>query len=775
MSGVIRRMTRGRKSVSGAPSSSTPSVGPNPAVGPSLRRSASVSAASGSRRRRDDALLADHVDEIMEEEEAEPEGIPHSEAGTSTLPTQESGFGAEGSHAEGDPITTAQIRAATFKYWFTKGPREPAWEETSCSAKCNFCGTVYKHPKGGGYGNYGRHIRTKHPEKLGLARGQTQLTGYASSSSQPAGLWSYDYRSCHDNYAEMIAAEGLAYSFSQRLCFNDFITQNVQPAWQGISRNTVKRKILRRYNTRKNELIEYFHKNQDLQVSICSDIWTDHWQHHSYMGVTCHWVDRSFQLHKRVLAFRVFDDAHTARNIARVLLTVLQEYRLTKRVFSIGFDNASANTASIPELIQNCQPGIGGKFFHIRCAPHILNLCVQDGLTYLQSVVEPIRFVLRALWRSKQLRQQWSAYCRSHQARPKQFPKDVCTRWNSTYKMIYDSIAYKDLLSGFATQNIEGSNIFGDVWTQARDVVEVFKVFYDATRTFSHVYMPTSNLFCFIAMNVAIALQDGINVPSISDAILEMRRKWVAYYKVIPDLFLVACCFDPRYKLNGVQKFLENYFPTLEIEEDPDCNVPIIVARVRGLLEELFTQYSTGDGPPSGRPPVPSSSSGSRTSITARTKALARDIFGSKRSRSSSSPHSELDEYLSTNFDFHSDEEEDFDVLQWWSRPERQRFPTLQVIARQILAAPCSTVAVEQLFSRGGQILSEKRSRLLPENLEAQVCLSDWKKAEMQMQKNILGTDSEDDDGVDTESVGSSIDGAVTDGSGGGGSDDQAE
>jgi hypothetical protein len=82
--------------------------------------------------------LADHVDEIMEEEEAEPEGIPHSEAGTPTIPTQESGFVAEGSHAEGDPITTAQIRAATFKYWFTKGPREPAWEETSCSAKCNF-------------------------------------------------------------------------------------------------------------------------------------------------------------------------------------------------------------------------------------------------------------------------------------------------------------------------------------------------------------------------------------------------------------------------------------------------------------------------------------------------------------------------------------------------------------------------------------------------------------------------------------------------------------
>ena len=569
-------------------------------------------------------------------------------------------------------------KAATMKYWFKKGPPAPGWGENYFSVKCNFCPQVYKHKKGNGYGNYGRHIESKHLEKLGLAKGQTQLSGYATTSSHSPGLWSYDYASCSDNFAEMIAAEGLAYNFAQRLCFNEFITENVQPAWQSMSRNTVKRKMIKRYNTRKAELVEYFQKHSDLHVSICSDIWTDHWQHHSYMGVTCHWVDERFVLHKRVLGFRVFDEAHTARNIAAVLLRVLQEYRLTQRVFSIGFDNASANTASIPELTQYCQPGIGGRFFHIRCAPHILNLCVQDGLTYLQQITEPIRYVLRALWRSKQLRHQWHQFCRSNNIRPKNFPRDVSTRWNSTYKMIFDSYQYRELLSAFATQNIEGSNVFGDVWVVARDIIEVFKVFHDATETFSHAYIPTSSVFCFVAMNIAIALQDGLQVECISDAVRTMREKWLSFYKVIPDIFLVGCCFDPRYKLTGLQKFLENYFPTLGVEDDPDCNVSIIVARVRGILEALYTHFSTGARAPNIPPPTSSTSSGSsRTSITARTKALARDIFGTKRSRSSSSPHSELDEYLSTNFEFRNDEDEDFDILEWWGRVERQRFPTL--------------------------------------------------------------------------------------------------
>lgn len=95
-------------------------------------------------------------------------------------------------------------------------------------------------------------------------------------------------------------------------------------------------------------------------------------------------------------------------------------------------------------------------------------------------------------------------------------------------------------------------------------------------------------------------------------------------------------------------------------------------------------------------------------------------------------------------------EDDDFNILAWWSRPERLRFRTLRTIATQILATPTSTVAVEQTLSRGGQILDERRSRLLPETLEAQVCISDWKRAERRTQRNNHSTEEDDIDDVES-------------------------
>ena len=82
---------------------------------------------------------------------------------------------------------------------------------------------------------------------------------------------------------------------------------------------------------------------------------------------------------------------HNAKNIANLIIKIAHQYRIHKRIFSIGFDNASANTASVPELIAECNPILQGKYFHTRCICHILNLAVQDGMKIFKSQIEPIR------------------------------------------------------------------------------------------------------------------------------------------------------------------------------------------------------------------------------------------------------------------------------------------------------------------------------------------------------------------------------------------------
>ncbi|KAL6497186.1 hypothetical protein OROGR_029115 [Orobanche gracilis] len=91
----------------------------------------------------------------------------------------------------------------------------------------------------------------------------------------------------------------------------------------------------------------------------------------------------------------------------------------------------------------------------------------------------------------------------------------------------------------------------------------------------------------------------------------------------------------------------------------------------------------------------------------------------------------------------------------WWAK--RSIFPVVATIAKEILAVPASTVSVEQAFSVGGYILDERRSRLTPQNLEAQALLNDWVKAELRQQEPNYNK-QEDSDTYDTGSSNDSVD-----------------
>ncbi|KAK2635878.1 hypothetical protein Ddye_030670 [Dipteronia dyeriana] len=89
----------------------------------------------------------------------------------------------------------------------------------------------------------------------------------------------------------------------------------------------------------------------------------------------------------------------------------------------------------------------------------------------------------------------------------------------------------------------------------------------------------------------------------------------------------------------------------------------------------------------------------------------------------------------------------------WWKDYE-QEYPILAIIAKQILGTPVSTVAVEQEFSAGGNILDPRRSVLCPQSLEAQACVDDWTKAKFRQQElkpEIVNDFFEDDQTTGTE------------------------
>ena len=78
-----------------------------------------------------------------------------------------------------------------------------------------------------------------------------------------------------------------------------------------------------------------------------------------------------------------------------VLLKSLQECNIEDKLFSMTLDNASVNGTMVNNLRKNLNSKhmlpIKGQLLHIRCACHVINLIVQDGLTTMKGVIDDIR------------------------------------------------------------------------------------------------------------------------------------------------------------------------------------------------------------------------------------------------------------------------------------------------------------------------------------------------------------------------------------------------
>ena len=69
----------------------------------------------------------------------------------------------------------------------------------------------------------------------------------------------------------------------------------------------------------------------------------------------------------------------------------MHQYNISNKILSISLDNASNNDGAISIFKQVLNPMLGGIFFHIRCACHILNLVVRDGLKLIQPHIARVR------------------------------------------------------------------------------------------------------------------------------------------------------------------------------------------------------------------------------------------------------------------------------------------------------------------------------------------------------------------------------------------------
>jgi hypothetical protein len=137
--------------------------------------------------------------------------------------------------------------------------------------------------------------------------------------------------------------------------------------------------------------------------------------------------------------------------------------------------------------------------------------------------------------------------------------------------------------------------------------------------------------------------------------------------------------------------------------------------KVKESLYELMKEYETEEDEDNTESSTPALfNSGVLSTISARVASRRPTTMRFK---------SELERYL-------EDElvpigTENFKILDWW-KVAGTHYPTLRKVARDIFAIPVTTVASESAFSTSGRVLSEHRSRLTLDILEALMCSQDW-------------------------------------------------
>ncbi|XP_074305722.1 zinc finger BED domain-containing protein RICESLEEPER 2-like [Silene latifolia] len=611
-------------------------------------------------------------------------------------------------------------------------------------AECQHCDSTFAADTViNGTKNLKKHSSTceKNPNNLSKGK-QAQLVlepidGQEGEARLKNRIVSHD--DIRDSIAYMLVLDELAFRHVDKPGFKYFMSV-VCPTFHIPSRWTIASDCFKLY-LRKKDILKDLLRSSCQRVSITTDTWTSI-QKINYMCVTAHFIDDNWTLQKRILNFCPIT-SHKGEAIGRALEDCLDSWGVLEKLFTVTVDNASSNDLACAYM-RSLAPEKGyvsdGKYMHMRCIAHIINLIVWDGLKEHVKCIDKVRYAVKFVRGSP---------ARLHLFREQvdkckitcklSLSLDVPTRWNSTYIMLNTALQYKTVFGRLKipveTQESGGTRITIsppslEDWDKIEKLVVFLKEFYDLTNRISgSLYVTSNSLFFHIShtcglLNQWMASKD----PAFKKMAKDMKDKYNKYWGNIDKmnmLIYMGVILDPNFKFLGLQLALHGMY-----EKD---DAEVLARKIKQFAYDFFSEYRRIYAPvtPHSEDPdmstsIPTSGGGSLAlmkSISEQVKIKMRGFGGDS---STGFVRTEFDRYL----DEQKGEDEPSNILDWWKLNE-PRFPVLARMARDVLAMPISTVASESAFSAGGRTLDRFRSSLTPKTVQGLICAQDWIRAEI--------------------------------------------
>ncbi|KAH9622796.1 hypothetical protein KSS87_021221 [Heliosperma pusillum] len=531
----------------------------------------------------------------------------------------------------------------------------------------------------------------------------------------------FDQNVYRELVARAIIRHGYAFSWVEHDA-NRTVHTYLNSQVRTITRNTAKADCLKLHKSLMVELLHIL-KNVSGRICLTSDMWTS-CQTEGYLCLTAHYVDDSWRLVSKVLNFCHIETPHTGYEMYSVVSNLLKKWGIESKIFSITLDNASSND-KMQDYLKDSLNDRGlllseGQYLHVRCAAHVLNLIVQDGLNMIQQSVRKIRLSVKYIkWSESRMKSFRVCVTLAAISETKALWLDVPTRWNSTYMMLDRAILYRTAFRELKQKDPLYIH-FPDSkeWEKIEKVRDVLEPFCDITNLFSGSEYPTANLYFENVWRIAMLLKDLVKDgdKDIRDMGKVMQDKFNKYWlhsngDNYNTLFAFAMILDPRFKKQSLKYCYE------KIYED-EWKASLEVNDVLFKLRKLFDEYSPKD-----TSIVPENINPSSANSTNRKRKYAlMDLDSEECVSYTSSGKSKLELYLD---DTRLSRDENLNILKFWKVNEK-KYGELAYLARDILTVPLTTVASESTFSIGGRILNKWRSSYLPDNVEALITSRSW-------------------------------------------------
>lgn len=429
-----------------------------------------------------------------------------------------------------------------------------------------------------------------------------------------------------------------------------------------------------------------------LAESVCltTDTWTSK-NTESYIAVTAHFI-HEFQMHSILLSCEKLSGSHTSAHLAVAVKNIVRKFGLQDKVLVCVTDNASNIVGAIKDVI---------SWKHFPCFAHTVNLIVNDGLDSQSELLSKIKSIVGYFKRSTTsseilTKTQSNAGIKT----PLKLLQSVETRWNSTYYMLQRFLELGDnikmAIALLNSKNIE--QLTTEEWGRCRDLSQILKPFEEISkRMCGGKYVTGSEVIVIVqGLNEVLEkLNNRITDTAMKSVVASLRKslhdrlKNIEFSKTIG----VATLLDPRYKL---LPFRETPVAADELKKLVISYLEKIISK-KEMSRELSTEIIET---------IPETTTLEPDDLSVWDQFDQLVTKATPKGTTKSKAIAELDRYLEEPYLKRKE-----DPLIWWQQ-NHHVFPTISELVNQRFNVLASSVPCERLFSKTGQIISDRRTRL---------------------------------------------------------------